>query len=45
MTRSYKDIMADRSARLPPDSAAQRETFEKATTSRCRSSRFVKATA
>ena len=30
MTRSYKDIMADRSARLPPDSAAQRETFEKA---------------
>ena len=30
MTRSYKDIMADRSARPPPDSAAQRETFEKA---------------
>ena len=30
MTRSYKDIMADRSARLPPKSAAQQEVFEKA---------------
>ena len=30
MTSSYKDIMADRSARLPPKSAAQQEVFEKA---------------
>jgi len=30
MTRSYDDIMADRSARLPPESAAQQEVFEKA---------------
>ncbi len=30
MTRSYKDIMTDRRARLTPDSAAQQEVFEKA---------------
>ena len=30
MTRSYKDITTDRRARLEPDSAAQREVFEKA---------------
>ena len=30
MTRRYKDIMADRSARLPTDSAPHREVFENA---------------
>jgi len=30
MTRSYKDIVTDRRTRLAPDSAAQREIFEKA---------------
>jgi len=30
MTRSYKDIMTDRRARLAPDSAAQKEVFENA---------------
>lgn len=30
MTRSYKDIVADRSARIAPESAAQREVFERA---------------
>ena len=30
MTRSYQEIMTDRRARLAPDSAAQREVFEKA---------------
>jgi ribosome-binding protein aMBF1 (putative translation factor) len=30
MTRSYKDIMADRAARSGPESAAYREVFERA---------------
>jgi DNA-binding XRE family transcriptional regulator len=30
MTRSYKGIMTDRSARLSPEALAQREVFEKA---------------
>ena len=30
MTRSYKDIMADREARSGPEAAAYREVFEKA---------------
>jgi DNA-binding XRE family transcriptional regulator len=30
MARSYDDIMTDRRARLAPDSAAQKEVFEKA---------------
>ena len=30
MTRTYKDIMTDRRARLAPDSAAQQDVFEKA---------------
>jgi len=30
VTRSYKDVMADRSARLSPDSPPHREVLEKA---------------
>lgn len=30
MTRSYKDIVADRSARIAPESAAQPEVLERA---------------
>lgn len=30
MTRSYDDIMTDRRARIAPESATQREVFEKA---------------